>query len=72
MFCWIFSIFISGTTGKSNDKTRERGDCKMKLKSVKAVYYSATGNAKYIVNEIARCIAERLNIAFEIYDFTLQ
>lgn len=43
----------------------------MKLKSVKAVYYSATGNTKYIVNEIVKCIAERLDIPFETYDFTL-
>lgn len=43
----------------------------MKLKSIKAVYYSATGNTKYIINEIAKYIAKRLDISFEVYDFTL-
>lgn len=43
----------------------------MKLNSVKAVYYSATGNTKYIVSEIAKYIARKLDIPFEMYDFTL-
>lgn len=43
----------------------------MKLKNVKAVYYSAAGHTRYIVCEIAKFIAEKLDIPWETYDFTL-
>lgn len=43
----------------------------MKLHKIKAVYYSATGNAQNIVREVAKTIAKKLEIPFEEYDFTL-
>lgn len=43
----------------------------MKLNKIKAVYYSATGNTKNIVSEVAKNIAKNLEIPFEEYDFTL-
>lgn len=43
----------------------------MKINCVKAVFYSATGNTKYIVSELARQIAETLNIPFMEHDITL-
>lgn len=46
------------------------GDFIMKLNKVCAVCYSATGNTKYIVDEIAACIGETLGVPFEVHDFT--
>lgn len=43
----------------------------MKLKGIKAVYYSAAGHTKYVVCAIAESIAKELGIPWEAYDFTL-
>lgn len=43
----------------------------MKLKSVAAVYFSPTGNAKKIVTAIAQTIAEKAGVQVRTVDFTL-
>ena len=43
----------------------------MKITKVKAVYYSATGNAKKVVEAIAGAMAKELDVPMESYDFTL-
>ena len=43
----------------------------MKITKVKAVYYSATGNAKKVVEAIAGTMAKELDVPMESYDFTL-
>lgn len=43
----------------------------MKITSVKAVYYSATGNTKAVTERIAQRIAGKLGAALESYDYTL-
>ena len=43
----------------------------MNIIKVWAVYFSATGTTKKIVESIAELIAEILGAEYEIYDFTL-
>ena len=43
----------------------------MKLKSVTAAFFSPTGNAKKIVNEIAQEIAAQAQVPLRTIDFTL-
>jgi ferredoxin/NAD(P)H-dependent FMN reductase len=43
----------------------------MHIRKVKAVYFSATGTTKKIVESIARSIAEKAETEYESYDFTL-
>ena len=43
----------------------------MNMKKVWAVYFSATGTTKKIVENIAESIADTLGTEYEIYDFTL-
>lgn len=43
----------------------------MKIKTVKAVYFSATGTTQKAVESIARAVADKLGAVYGVYDFTL-
>ena len=43
----------------------------MQITSVKAAFYSATGNTKLVVETIGRAAAGKLGVPFETFDFTL-
>lgn len=43
----------------------------MKIKTVKAVYFSATGTTQKAVESIARDLADKLGAGYGVYDFTL-
>ena len=43
----------------------------MKIKKIQAVYFSAVGHTKIVVEKIAETMAEELNVPLEYIDFTL-
>ena len=43
----------------------------MEVKTVYAVYFSATGNTRKVVTTLANAIAQTLEIPLEVVDFTL-
>lgn len=43
----------------------------MGIRVVKAVYYSAVGNTKSLVEDLGKALAEELSVPMEVYDFTL-
>ena len=42
----------------------------MKITTVHAVYFSATGNTEKAVKRVAEAIARALGVPLEVYDFT--
>lgn len=44
---------------------------KMKIQSIKTVYFSATGNTKKVVKLIGETIAKNMNLSYKEIDFTL-
>lgn len=44
---------------------------KMKIQSIKTVYFSATGNTKNVVKLIGETIARNMNLSYKEIDFTL-
>ena len=43
----------------------------MEIKTVYAVYFSATGNTRKVVTTLANALAESFEVPLEVVDFTL-